>query len=71
MDLPLKLEFLRDTMGIYDVLYRKGQIIDYHPWSFEWQNMSEPERVKKNIFVHCRGMGEFDVFRSGDVRRLP
>lgn len=65
----MKLEFLKDTRGIYNVLFRAGQIIEYYPWHYDWQGMSEPERVEKGIFVYCCGHGEFDRFIEGvDVR---
>jgi hypothetical protein len=63
----MKLRFLKTVRGCYGVEYPPGQIIQYSPWNHEWQGMTEPVRVAKGIFVECHGMGEFDVFRVGDV----
>jgi hypothetical protein len=60
------LRFLRDVRGCYNVIFLKGTTKVYSPWLFEWQGMTEPERVQKGIFVECHGMGEFDVFRIGE-----
>jgi len=62
------IEFIKDTVGIYNVPFNKGTIKKYFPWDYEWQEMSESERVAKGIFVECHGHGEFDVFRSDVVR---
>lgn len=59
------LKFIKDTTGIYDVLYKKDQEKTYYPWPHEWQGMTEKKRVKQGIFVECHGHGEFDVFRKG------
>ena len=61
----INLRFIKDTIGSYNDLFEEGTIIPYDKWDYEWQNMTEPERVKKGIFVHCQGMGDFDVFRVG------
>ena len=66
----MKLKFKRFHRGCYNDEYEKGKIIEYHPWDFEWQGMTEPERVKKGIFVHCYGMGEFDAFKKEDVEPI-
>lgn len=67
----MKLEFLKDTTGIYCIRFLTGQRIEYHPWPHDWQGMTEEERVKKGLFVYCRGHGEFDKFEEGkDVRRI-
>jgi hypothetical protein len=63
----IKLKFKRDHVSCFNDVYKKGQVIDYRPWSFEWGGMTESERVTKDIFVHCYGMGEFDVFYEDDV----
>lgn len=65
----MKIQFLKDTKGIYNTVYQKNDIISYHPWYYEWQGMSEPERINKGIFIHCHGHGEFVMFKKGiDVR---
>jgi len=61
------IKFIKDTKGIYNAFFQKGSAIKYLPWKFEWQGMTEPERVEKGIFVHCHGHGEFDVFTKEDV----
>ncbi len=66
----MKLEFIKNYKGCYNEFYEKGQVIDYHPWDFKWQGMTEKERVKKGVFVHCYGMGEFDKFGVEEVRPL-
>jgi len=64
----MELEFIKDVTNV-QFPYSKGDRKKYSPWSFEWQGMTEPERVKKGIFVSCLGMGEFEVFREGiDVK---
>ena len=45
---------------------KKGELINYDPWEFNWGSMTEPERRKKGLFVHCYGMGEFEVWELGD-----
>ena len=64
----MNIEFIKDTVGIYNVKFSKGTIKKYFPYHSEWQGMTEPERVYKGIFVECHGHGEFDVFRSDVVR---
>ena len=65
------LQMTKDAVKCYGELYPKGKIFDYSPWNHKWQGMSEKERYEKGIFVHCHGMGEFDVFRlDEDVREL-
>jgi hypothetical protein len=68
-----QLMFIKDTPKIYGLPpYKKFQIIDYKKWDYAWQGMSERTRVKKGIFVHCWGMGEFEIFRIGvDVAIVP
>ena len=61
------LKFLKTVRGCYGVEFPVGKIKQYYPWDSVWQGMTEPERVAKGIFVECHGMGEFDVFRDGDV----
>ena len=60
----MKLEFIKNTTGCYNAKFLKGEAIDYKPWFYEWQEMTEKERVKAGIFVMCHGQGEFDVFFS-------
>lgn len=60
----MKLRFVKDTTGIYNHSFKKGEIIEYKPWNFIWKNMTEEERVKKGIFVFCYGQGEFNVFET-------
>ena len=67
MNTEIELKFLRDHRGCYGNIFKFGTIHKYRPWLFEWQGMSEPERVKKGIFVECHGQGEFDVFTKDDV----
>ena len=66
----MKLEFIKTYRGWGGDIFEKGQIVEYRPWEFEWQEMTEPERVAKGIFVHCYGMGEFDAFRPSEVRPI-
>lgn len=66
----MKLRFKRYHRGFGGDEYQEGEIIDYRPWKHEWQGMTEPERVEKGLFIHCYGMGEFDVFREDDVEPL-
>ena len=61
-----QLRFTKDVIGIYNEFHPKGSVIEYHPWMFAWQGMTEAERVGKGIFVECSGMGEFDVYRVGE-----
>ena len=64
------LEFIKDTPGIYGKVYKKGEIIEYIPWNYEFHDMDEVTRIKNGIYVHCYGHGEFDRFEEGkDVRR--
>ena len=44
---------------------KKGKILEYQPWDYEWQNMNEEERVSKGIFVFCHGHGDFMVYKKG------
>lgn len=44
----------------------KGDEVIYTPWNFEWQGMTEQERVEKGIFVNCYGHGEFEVYKLGE-----
>lgn len=60
----VKLKFTKQTEGIYGKVYEIGEIIDYHPWEFDWQGMNEKDRVGKGIYVHCYGHGEFEVYRD-------
>jgi len=63
----VELKFLRAVRGCYGVEFPAGTTKQYYPWNSEWQGMTEPERVARGIFVECHGMGEFDVFRNGDI----
>ena len=60
--MKIKLRFKRDIGS-----HKKGDEKTYYPWGFNWQGMSEPERVDKGIFVECFGQGEFSVYRRQDV----
>ena len=52
----MKLKLLKNnTYG------NKGDIIMYEPWDYDWQGMSEKERVAFGIFVFCLGHGSFEV----------
>ena len=62
------LQFIRYIGSIYGSVYRIGETIEYKPWPYDWQGMPEPDRVAAGIFVHCHGMGEFEVFTKMDVR---
>ena len=62
---------LRAIKNINGIINRKhGDIFDYAPWLFDWQGMSEPERVRKGIYIHCFGHGEFEVLNEGDTVEL-
>lgn len=62
-----QLEVTKHIKGI--VNRAKGDLIDYYPWDFKWQGMTEPERVEKGIYVICYGHGEFEVLKEGiDVK---
>ena len=63
----MKLKFIKDRTGCFGRTFIKDSEIEYSSWKHKWQGMTEPQRVKKNIFVFCYGMGEFDVFRADDV----
>lgn len=66
----MNLEFLKNVEGCFNEIHEKGSVIIYKPWDYKWQGMTEQERIPKGIFVHCHGMGEFDLFNEGaDVRR--
>ncbi len=58
----MHLKFIKEKNGIYNKVYAIGETITYCPWDYEWQGMSEKERVSKGIFIHCHGMGEFERF---------
>ena len=62
------LEFIKDTKGIYNDIFIKGEIKEYQPWLHSWQGMTEPERVAKGLFVECYGHGEFQVFTKENVK---
>jgi hypothetical protein len=63
----MKLKFIKQHIGYYNKVYKVGDTIKYYPWPFRWQDMDEPERVLKGIFVHCYRMGEFDCFTKDSV----
>lgn len=63
----INLLFIKKHVGLMGTVYLPGKIIEYSPWNFDFQDMKEHERVKKGIFVHCYGMGEFDVFTKKTV----
>ena len=53
------LTFLRDIDGI--VARKSGDSIEYEPWDFEWQGISELDRIKMGLYVQCFGQGEFEI----------
>jgi hypothetical protein len=59
----IKLKALKDIDGI--VTRKKGDVIEYYPWDSIWQSLDEPSRVAKGLFIHCYGMGEFEVLWAG------
>ena len=59
----MKLVCIKDINGI--ISRDKGEVVDYIPWFYSWQSMSEDVRVSKGIFVHCYGQGEFEALRIG------
>ena len=61
----MKLQFIKETQGIYDRVYHIGEVIQYRPWEFEWQGMKEQDRIAQGIFIHCFGMGEFERYDKG------
>jgi len=64
----MELQFVKNVTDVH-FPYLKGEKKKYIPWDFEWRGMTEPERIKKGIFVFCMGMGDFEVFREGvDVK---
>jgi len=63
----IKLKFIKDHCGYWNKIYKTGDVIDYTPWDHEFQGISESDRVKKGIFVHCYGNGDFDVFNADMV----
>lgn len=65
----MKLRALRDKEGQPERV--KGDVFDYMPWYYEWQSMTEEQRVAKELYIHCFGHGEFEVLRGGeDVERI-
>lgn len=60
----MKLIAIKNIKGLDN--YSIGEEVKYIPWKHKWQGMTEPERVKKGIFVNCYGMGMFSVFRDGE-----
>lgn len=61
----IRLKMIVDRTGLYNRQFKAGDVVDYGSWDFEWQGMTEAERVEQGIFVHCHGQGEFEVFREG------
>ena len=61
----LKLRFLKDCDGYLPNEYKKGQIINYRPWNYEFNRMSESERIEKGLFVFCYSQGDFACFKKG------
>lgn len=63
---------LRAIIDIDGFINRKaGDEFYYSPWNFEWQGMSENERLQKGLFIHCFGHGEFEALRIGsDVEKI-
>jgi hypothetical protein len=53
----------RDKAGI--VSRSKGELVFYKPWDYEWQGMTEKQRVDKGIFVNCFGHGKLEVLQVG------
>ena len=35
----VKLKLKKDKNGIYGKIYQQGEIINYHPWNFEWRRV--------------------------------
>ena len=63
----MKLKILKQIN--YFKTYNPGEIIEYKPWDYVWQGLTEPERVARGIFVYCFGHGDFIAFKvsEGDV----
>tara|TARA_R110000822_G_scaffold100746_1_gene226529 strand:- start:51 stop:248 length:198 start_codon:yes stop_codon:yes gene_type:complete len=57
------IKMIRNKRGI--VNRSKGEILFYNPWDYEWQGMTEQQRVDKGIYVNCFGHGEFEVLKVG------
>ena len=57
------IKMIRDKRGI--VNRSKGELLFYKPWDYEWQGMTEQQRVSKGIYVNCFGHGEFEVLKVG------
>lgn len=65
----MKLKMIKDVKGMVERV--EGEVFDYNPWNFEFQGKTEPQRVSEGLFVHCYGMGEFEVLREAvEVCRL-
>mgnify|MGYP003646230609 FL=1 len=57
------IKMIRDKQGI--VNRRNGELLFYKPWDYEWQGMTERQRVDKGIYVNCFGHGDFEVLKLG------
>jgi len=60
----ITLTFINDCPD-WIVTRNKGDKVEYVPWDYEWQGLSGSERVKRGLYIHCYGMGEFEVLREG------
>lgn len=61
----MKVKFLKDYIGIYNIEYKKGSIHNIEQWHCDYRGQTPKQRTKQGIIVKCYGQGEFDVFQVG------
>ncbi len=64
----IKLIMLRDIRGIVNRM--AGDIVEYYSWPYEWQGMTEEQRVAEGLYVICFGHGEFEIIKVPDDAKL-